>query len=95
MYQREEKSLPRFAFASAVSFSQLLGVGVVVMTAIWMGKYRGGYGWDGTERQFNYHPLFMIIGMVFLNAQGRKFLMITCTNYIDNSLYPLCNECLR
>lgn len=85
MSNREEEFLPRVAFASAVSSSQLLGVGVMVMTGIWMGKYRGGFDWDGTEKEFNYHPLFMVIGMVFLNAEGKSLSIISrrLTNQLD------------
>jgi cytochrome b-561 len=35
-----------------------------------MSKYEGGFAWDGSDKQFNYHPLFMVIGLVFLNAEG-------------------------
>lgn len=75
---REEEFLPRAAFASAVTSSQLLGVGVMAMVGVWLAVYRGGFAWDGTEQQFNYHPLFMIIGMVFLNAEGITMLTIVC-----------------
>lgn len=49
-----------------VAVAQILGLTSVVITGVWMGHYRGGYGWDGTSLQFNVHPLCMVIGMVFL-----------------------------
>ena len=67
---KEEEFLPRAAFASAVTSSQLFGVGAVIMTGIWLAHFQGGFAWDGSMKQFNYHPLFMVIGLVFLNGEG-------------------------
>jgi len=43
------------------------------MVGVWMGVYRSGYDWNGSEpeQQFSYHPLFMFIGLVFLYANGQ------------------------
>jgi len=54
-------------FMSMVTLSQIFGLGSVVMMAVWMSKYQGGYGWGyKNAHKFNYHPLFMTIGMIFL-----------------------------
>jgi len=54
-----------------VLLTQLVGVASVVITAVWMGHFRGGFAWQSDpDHQFNYHPLFMVIGMVFLYADG-------------------------
>ncbi|XP_025062696.1 cytochrome b ascorbate-dependent protein 3 isoform X1 [Alligator sinensis] len=50
-------------------FSILLGVvGIlcVGLTGFWCYHWRGGFGWDGTARMFNWHPVFMVTGMVVL-----------------------------
>ncbi|XP_006897858.1 PREDICTED: cytochrome b561-like [Elephantulus edwardii] len=52
-----------------VAFSQLLGLTLVAMTGAWLGLYRGGIAWESTL-QFNVHPLCMIIGLVFLQADA-------------------------
>ncbi|CAB3979051.1 Cytochrome b561 [Paramuricea clavata] len=70
MPAKEEEFIPRAAFASAVTSSQLFGVVAMIMTGIWMSKYEDGFAWDGSDKQFNYHPLFMVIGLVFLNAEA-------------------------
>ncbi|MBN3296494.1 transmembrane ascorbate-dependent reductase CYB561 [Amia ocellicauda] len=49
-----------------VGGSQVVGLACVVITGVWMGHYRGGYAWDGSSKQFNVHPLCMVIGLVFL-----------------------------
>ncbi|MBN3323497.1 CY561 protein, partial [Atractosteus spatula] len=49
-----------------VGGSQVFGLACVVLTGVWMGHYQGGYAWDGTAREFNIHPLCMVIGLVFL-----------------------------
>lgn len=45
--------------------AQVVGLAMVVLSGVWMGSYRGGYGW-AIETVFNYHPLFMTLGMIFL-----------------------------
>ncbi|KAA3670792.1 uncharacterized protein DEA37_0004960, partial [Paragonimus westermani] len=45
--------------------SSVLGVLCVILTGIWLGAYWGGFSWTDV-RIFNYHPLFMVLGLVFL-----------------------------
>ncbi|KAK5885628.1 hypothetical protein CesoFtcFv8_019323 [Champsocephalus esox] len=60
----------RLVFAGLVGGAQVLGLASVVLTAVWMGHYRGGFSWDGSSFQFNVHPLCMVLGLVFLQGDG-------------------------
>ena len=60
----------RHKFALSVTLLQCFGIAILVMVGVWMGHYRGGFAWNGTAKQFNYHPIFMILSMVFLNSQA-------------------------
>lgn len=87
MPAKEEEFIPRAAFASAVTSSQLFGVAAMIMTGIWMSKYEGGFAWDGSDKQFNYHPLFMVIGLVFLNAEGTLQYY-----YLSKTIHVICGN---
>jgi len=52
-------------FTAGLVASQLVGLIMVILSGSWMGSYHGGYGWD-IKTVFNFHPLFMSIGMIFL-----------------------------
>lgn len=70
-----EDSAPRrgrVTFGWLVGLSQVLGLVSVVLTGVWMGQYKGGFAWDGSEQQFNVHPLCMVLGLVFLQGDGES-----------------------
>ena len=71
-------------FSLSVGAVIILGMLAVALTVTWIVKYFGGFAWDGTAREFNYHPLCMVISMVFLYSEG-KFL---CS--LTEALLPLC-----
>lgn len=56
-----------------VAASQILGLAVITVMAAWIGQYRGGVAWDSSQLLFNVHPLCMVIGMVFLQGDGKSF----------------------
>ena len=68
--ERESMGSP-FVFILSVGAIQIFGILAMVLTGIWMGKYLGGFAWDGTAYEFNYHPLCMVISMVFLYSEGK------------------------
>lgn len=69
----EEQNLRYFSFTFGVS--QFLGALSVILVAVWMGSYNG-FGWtEDPLKEFSYHPLFMIIGFVFLQGEGKRYIL--------------------
>ena len=44
----------------------------VVLMGIWMGHFRKGFAWsENPDLEFNWHPLLMTLGMIFLYGNGK------------------------
>lgn len=43
-----------------------LGILCVVFVSYWNAVWRGGFAWDGSGKQFNWHPVLMVTGLVAL-----------------------------
>jgi len=53
-------------FSIMVLISQIIGVLAIILLAVFFGQYRGGFSWTSDlTKEFNYHPLFMTLGMIF------------------------------
>lgn len=58
-------------FKFLVILTEAVGILLIVLMIIWNYNYRGGFSWSSEPAlQFNWHPLLMTIGMVFLYANG-------------------------
>ncbi|CAG2101934.1 unnamed protein product [Medioppia subpectinata] len=53
-------------FMGGFILSQVLGLFVIVLVSVWISKYLGGIGFATNSQLFNFHPLLMTLGMVFL-----------------------------
>lgn len=62
--------LKRFEFSILVILLQCLGIACLTLVVVWMAKYQGGFAWDGSHQQFNYHPVCMVLSMVFISSEG-------------------------
>ena len=66
-------------FLPLAGIAEISGFMAVVLTGIWMGHFRGGFAWnsmDATNRvdtvhQFNWHPMLLILGLIFLYGNGK------------------------
>ncbi|RXM36396.1 Cytochrome b ascorbate-dependent protein 3 [Acipenser ruthenus] len=43
-----------------------LGLLCMVFVAYWNATWRGGFAWDGSAKQFNWHPVLMVAGLTVL-----------------------------
>ncbi|KAM5265179.1 plasma membrane ascorbate-dependent reductase CYBRD1 isoform 2-T2 [Hipposideros larvatus] len=46
----------------------LVGFLSVIFTLIWVLHYREGLGWDGGASEFNWHPVLVVTGFVFIQG---------------------------
>ncbi|XP_789514.2 cytochrome b ascorbate-dependent protein 3 [Strongylocentrotus purpuratus] len=53
-------------FVPLVLLAEALGLASCILIGLWMGKYLGGFAWDGSSQEFNLHPVLMVTSMVFL-----------------------------
>ncbi|XP_020794034.1 lysosomal membrane ascorbate-dependent ferrireductase CYB561A3 isoform X2 [Boleophthalmus pectinirostris] len=43
-----------------------LGLACVLLVYLWSSRFRGGFQWDGSELEFNWHPVLMTSGLVVM-----------------------------
>lgn len=56
-----------------------LGLACVVCVCVWNSQWRGGFAWDGSTQQFNWHPVLMVTGLVVVYGIGAVLYRIPLT----------------
>ncbi|XP_010901140.2 cytochrome b ascorbate-dependent protein 3 isoform X2 [Esox lucius] len=56
-----------------------LGIACIVLVTTWNSKWRGGFAWDGSSLQFNWHPVLMVTGLVVLYGNGAVLYRVPLT----------------
>ncbi|XP_061672320.1 lysosomal membrane ascorbate-dependent ferrireductase CYB561A3 isoform X2 [Syngnathoides biaculeatus] len=56
-----------------------LGLASVVCVCLWNSHWRGGFAWDGSSLQFNWHPVLMVTGMLVLYGNGAVLYRVPLT----------------
>ena len=60
----------------------------MVLVGIWMQNYRNGFAWSWSTEEpgvlFNWHPLFMTIGLIYLYGNGKIYAVILKLHSIIN-----------
>lgn len=71
MEQVRESRVSLEGFKPLTILMEVLGATLIILVAVWCGVYRGGFAWRSDPKlEFNWHPLLMTIGFVFLYANG-------------------------
>lgn len=56
-------------FITTFGVAEGVGAVTVILVTVWAGHYRGGFTWrSNPDIQFNWHPVLMTLGMIFLYA---------------------------
>ncbi|KAM9380326.1 plasma membrane ascorbate-dependent reductase CYBRD1 [Phaethornis superciliosus] len=55
-------------FLSLLVSALLFGFVSVVFSLVWVFRYREGLSWDGSAAEFNWHPVLIITGFVFIQG---------------------------
>ncbi|XP_068422662.1 lysosomal membrane ascorbate-dependent ferrireductase CYB561A3 [Clinocottus analis] len=56
-----------------------LSLACVVCVCLWNSHWRGGFAWDGSALQFNWHPVLMVTGLIVLYGNGAVLYRIPLT----------------
>ena len=65
-------------FGWLLGLAQLLLHGALGLVLFWVCYYRGGFAWrDQPKLEFNYHPVLMISGFIYLAGNGTLFLSLS------------------
>jgi len=76
------------AFAIALVVLEVLGLCCIAALIIWMSNYQNGLGWDGGEKEFNLHGIFMVTGLIYCYANAAVTSYVfrkqteTCVHYL-------------
>lgn len=53
-------------------FAEIVGLLAIVLVFFWCVKFNSGFGFE-SQPLFNWHPLFMTIGLIYLMGNGMLF----------------------
>lgn len=62
-----------FALSAAVS----VGFVSTIFVLRWVFYFKEGLAWDGEFAEFNWHPVLMVTGFIFMQGIGEKFVFLS------------------
>ena len=75
-------------FSVAVCALEAIGFIGFILLVVWLAQYHGGFAWDGSKREFNYHAVFMFLGIVFFYSNGKLIFPEKIINFYF-FIYPM------
>lgn len=54
-----------------------LGAACVATVCLWSSRWRGGFAWNGSALQFNWHPVLMVAGLVVVYGYGEQSFFVS------------------
>ncbi|KAE8299319.1 Cytochrome b reductase 1 [Larimichthys crocea] len=55
-------------FVAALCAAAVAGLVSIIFVLVWVLHYRDGLAWDGGSAEFNWHPVLIVIGFIFLQG---------------------------
>lgn len=68
-------------FLVVLSTAAAVGFVSIIFVLRWVFYYKEGLGWDGGLAEFNWHPVLIVIGFIFLQGIGENtvfYLLFIC-----------------
>jgi cytochrome b-561 len=60
-------------FTTTFGVAQAIGILTIILVIVWADHYRGGFAWrSDVDLEFNWHPVLMTSGMIFLYANCKS-----------------------
>lgn len=63
--------------------TQMVGITIIILMGSWISFHLKGFGWSTPEIEFNWHPMLMTIGMIYLFGNC-KSCFINLVPYYNN-----------
>jgi len=61
----DKHAMAKSLFYALILVLEVVGMACIYLVVEWTKTHLGGYAWDGSGKEFNWHPVLMVLGMVF------------------------------
>ena len=79
--------MPSACFCLTYVLSLCLGLLCLLFVTFWSSHWRGGFSWDGSALEFNWHPVLMVSGLLVLYGYGK---LLCCWSILHYIWYDMC-----